>query len=234
MNFEAIKQQLPNLHLAVAYSEKNEEAKKEKWLQSRMGIFTASENHRLMTYEEKNELPKGAETYVLEKVCQIKTIYTPSYENEFYNEAIEWGQSTELEAIKEAENKLKIKFQFTGENQKLFKKGKHIGATPDGLSKIYGLEVKCPNSVTHLSYKLEINDFKSLKSASKKYYWQIVTGLLCTNKKGWYFVSYDPRFIDKKDRLHTVLIKREDVSEDINKLENRLKLAIELKKQFLK
>jgi len=200
----------------------------EEWLESRRGKFTASEFHRLMGYEDKPEFPKGAETYVLEKVIEILTVKD---DENWTNEAMNWGKLNEKEAVEQFMEVTNLEVKYYGENQEFKQLGEHVGCTPDGLiSTGAGIETKCPNSKTHFGY-LRLNE-SNFKKECTDYYWQIQGSMYVTGRKQWYFVSYDPRYIDKPKQLKILTIHRND--EDIEKLKSRLQTAISRKIQLLK
>lgn len=69
------------------------------------------------------------------------------------------------------------------------------GASPDGLllynDKIIGLvEIKCPNTATHL-------EFLDTGKIPKNYQYQMTWQMLCTDALCCDFVSYDPRLPDR-------------------------------------
>lgn len=201
----------------------------EEWLLERKGRFTASEIHRLCTTPSKpNELPKGAETYVIEKVAEELTEGLPEV---YINASMQWGKDHEVEAIQKFSEARKLKVQYIGDDQKFIKYGRHCGCTPDGLGVGYGVETKCPNSSTHVIYK-SIKNGEDLKETKPEYYWQIQSSMFFAKKKFWYFISYDPRFINPKHHLHIVKIERNEL--DIEFLKIRLQLAIEMKRQLIK
>jgi hypothetical protein len=192
------------------------------WLKERWGKFTASEMHRLMTNgRAKDSLSAGALTYIIEKVAEELSVFR---RNDFSNAAIEWGKEHELEAIQAFELETGVRINNTGENQQfILSDCGHWGGTPDGIIFDSGVEVKCPDSKTHLLY-LDICDAESLKSIEIKYYWQIQAYLVLTGKNHWYFVSYDPRFKSEKLRLHYAQINR--VEEDIELMRSRIEAAV--------
>ncbi|MEG0929622.1 lambda exonuclease family protein [Algoriella sp.] len=201
----------------------------EEWLLKRKGKFTASEIHRLMTYESKpNELPKGAISYVVEKATESLIDGLPE---SFKSSSMQWGNDYEAKAIELFSKKTRLKIQNIGDNQKFISYGKHAGCTPDGLGSGYGVESKCPNSTTHFQYR-SIKNGEDLKKIKSEYYWQIQFSMLCRKVSKWYFVSFDPRFSKEKHRLHYVVIERNEA--DIEFLETRLQLAIDLKLQLIK
>lgn len=69
----------------------------------------------------------------------------------------------------------------------LHPKIKWFGASPDGLIGKDGLvEVKCPNTATHLTYWTE-------RKVPAKYQPQMLAQLACTGRQWCDFVSFDPR-----------------------------------------
>ena len=192
------------------------------WLKERWGKFTASEIHRLMTNgRAKDSLSAGALTYVLEKVAEELSEFR---RNDFSNAAIEWGKEHELEAIQAFELETDVRINNTGENQQfILSDCGHWGGTPDGVTFDSGIEIKCPESKTHLLY-LAIKDAETLKNTEIKYYWQIQAYLALTGKPYWYFVSYDPRFYAEKLKLHYAPINR--VEEDIELMLARIETAV--------
>jgi len=131
------------------------------WLLERIGKFTASEFHKLMTYPDKIELQKGAITYCTEKAVESLTEFL---EENFVNSVMQWGLDHELDAVTEFEKKTGLKVHNTGINQEFLKLGNDIGGTPDGLiGKNSGIEIKCPKSTTHFQY-LNIQNQEDLKT----------------------------------------------------------------------
>ena len=198
------------------------QAREREWLAQRLGKFTASQFSKLTTCPNKDELPAGAITYVMEKVVEIATDFEP--EQGFTSAAIQWGKDHELEAIERFEDAFNYKVDFTGENQAFIDYPElRAGATPDGLiGNNAGVEVKCPNSSTHLKY-MAIKCENSLKQIAPEYHWQIQGQLMITGRDRFYFVSYDPRFKDFDLQLHIAII--EPVADDIEFLKQRLSMA---------
>lgn len=205
------------------------ESKTDLWLKKKMGKFSASEFHRLMGYEDKEDFPKGAETYATEKAVEaLLSDPEPSYTND----AMERGSELETEAVKYFEEITGLKVEKYGEHQEFVELSKHVGSTPDGIiSPNGGIEGKCPNAKTHFFYLLNLKDADSLKKHCKNYYWQCQGNMYVTGAKYWYFFSYDPRFKDVKNRMHILKIMRND--EDIAKLQRRLTQAIAFKNKMI-
>jgi hypothetical protein len=93
----------------------------------------------------------------------------------------------------------------------------YTGCSPDGLiCDGEGLEIKCPNSDTHLRY------LKSPQDLIDDYQYQCVGGLLCTGRRLWHLYSYDPRFECEDMRSVHVTIDRTEV----DRLRARIDAAI--------
>lgn len=212
---------------------KTENDKKTDWLKQRAGKFTASEFYRIMTYADKkpNELPAGAIKYVREKVAESLTEFDDD-SNGFLNAAMQWGIDHEHEAVDLFEKKTGLKVIQSKDAQVFLSYDEHSGGTPDGLidSKPEGLEIKCPNSDTHINF-LSVKNGDDLKEINPKYYWQCIGLMLITGFEKWYFVSYDPRFKNEKHRLHIAEIEHNE--HDLILLELRLSMAVKLKNEIL-
>lgn len=195
----------------------------EAWLRERWGKLTASEMHRLMTNgKAKGSLSAGAMTYVREKVAEQLSEFRRA---EFSSAAMEWGVEHELEAVEQFELMTGIRVNQTGEHQQfILSECGNWGGTPDGTTFESGVEVKCPESKTHLLY-LSIVDAETLKAEEPKYYWQVQSYMALTGKDHWHFVSYDPRFYAEHLRLHHCVIER--VQDDIELMLSRIAQAIE-------
>lgn len=76
------------------------------------------------------------------------------------------------------------------------------GASPDGLVLDGILEIKCPNTATHIEYLLE-------KTVPTKYFTQIQWQLACTGRAWADFVSFDPRMPSHLSLL-VVRVQRDD------------------------
>jgi hypothetical protein len=200
----------------------------EEWHKVRSGRFTPSELHRLMTEPRTNSeiISEGAKTYIKEKVAETLTIDISNEKMFRGNEATEWGNSYENEAIQ-------VFSEFI--NQPIIPSGfiiydENFGGTPDGVCEdgTFGIEIKCPfNIAIHLdNLLLDSNSFKKYR---KEYYWQIQGYSLLTGINDWYFVSYDPRQI--KYTLKVLPIKRNE--DDIQLIKEKLGLAIEYKQQLI-
>lgn len=92
-----------------------------------------------------------------------------------------------------------------------------FGCSPDGLVGTDGLiEIKCPNSATHLEY-IEDN------APPKKYYTQMQAQMACTGRQWCDFVSFDDRMPDGLQLL-IVRVNRDD--EFIKNMEHEVEVFL--------
>jgi len=141
------------------------------------------------------------------------------------------GVEHEPEAIDAFQAQTGLVVTHCKDGQEFIDRG-HVGGTPDGLilSEFSGVEIKCPNSDTHIGYRL-IRSAQDLKAEAPPYYWQVQCLMMLTDSQHWHFVSYDPRFKDARLRLHIARI--EASPSDIAKLKQRLELAEAYKKRII-
>lgn len=222
--------QMPDLSQAFVSTEELD--KKEAWLKQREGKFTSSNCHKLMTYENKlDEFPKGAMTYVEEVVIEILT--AGKGKKNFKNDSMDRGNEEEKFAVVKFEEKTGLKLYATNEDQEFIQMCSYFGGTPDGLFNEDGLvEIKCPDSKTHIFYLRNIKSWENLKKICSNYYWQIQGNLLATGRKTAYFISYDDRFENEEHQFLYIEVPRND--EDIDKLKKRLQMAEKHKQELLK
>lgn len=209
----------------------------------RLGKFTSSEFHKLMTSENSNELSAGAETYVMEKVCEE---ITGEFADDYDTPQMRRGKELEGVAINKLSDLLGVEITNTGIDQYFFeykdhlishcsnKLDDHIGSTPDGIiNNDVLIEVKCPNTKTFINYylKLKINN-EILKKVEKKYYWQVQGQMLLSGASKVIFACYDDRIKDKDKQLFFIDVERNE--EDQEKLINKLLLAVDRKVELLK
>jgi len=217
---------------ALALMKKHQELreKKEEWMRERMDKFTSSNAYKLMTYEGKIDLLKGAISYIEEIVTAVKT---GGQSIEAIRSAdIEHGIEKEPEAVRRFEKEKGVKCYATGEEQEFVSFCEYFGGTPDGLFGTDDLiEVKCPKSKNHLSNMLELTDVESFKKKHPQYYWQIQGNLLSTGRKCGWFVSFDDRFLEENEQIFILEIPRDE--EDLSKLKRRLKKANEYRLKLL-
>lgn len=206
------------------------------WEQQRLGKFTASEIHKLMSKGRAKDqyFGRGAMTYIKTKVAEIITgERTPDVSTN----AIEYGRSMEPEAFEffqlmypdiEA-------VHFGISVPEFYAFGDFAGGSPDGLT-INGLqlgiiEIKCPyNSANHVEHLL-LKSAEDLKDYSPEYYYQVQANLLFTEREIAYFISYDPRVINHEQRIKVLEIYPDGTAQ--KEMEERISRAAELMSDYL-
>ena len=162
----------------------------EDWHADRCGKVTAS---RVKDISAK---PKTGKAYNALTLTIMTERLTGVQEETPTTGPMQWGIDQEVHAITAYENETGNFVVGTGlVNHPAIKMS---GASPDGLVDQDGqLEVKCPNSQTHLNTVLT-------KEVPSEYIPQITWQLACTRRKWCDFVSYDPRL---PEYLQLVIIR---------------------------
>lgn len=208
-----------------------QESEREKWLKARQGKFTASNIHKLLTYENKNDLPKGAISYIEEVAIEILT--GGQSREDFTSEAMQHGSETELLAIARFEQETGLFCTKTGENQEFVQYNEYFGGTPDGLFGENGLiEIKCPKPKTHFFNLQNLKTAEDVKKYYTEYYWQIQANLFITGRTQGVFVSYDDRFLDKEKQI--IIVEVPYCREDVSLMLFRLEQAVEYLEKLIR
>jgi hypothetical protein len=199
------------------------EQRSPEWHAARLGVFTSSEIYRLMTKPKlKGEvLSEGAKTYIMEKVAES---LTGICEDVFITQAMHWGVDNEPLAKKH----LARLNNWTIEETTFIKvESLNYGGSGDGwIREINGaLEVKCLNTVNHLS---EIRDSEDFKSNLPKRFWQVLSDAYLRECDVAVLAWFDPR-IPNDFGLFTKQFNVEQ--EDVNEMLEKIKLANEYFKQ---
>lgn len=168
-----------------------------EWLTIRLGKVTAS---RIADVLAKGRSGPSAtrEDYITELVVQRLTNQPGE---SFTNAAMEWGTQTEPMAriAYEAHSNVFVEQVAFVEHPTI----KWFGCSPDGLVGSTGLlEIKCPNSKTHISYLLAAKP-------PAKYVPQMQCQMAVTGREWCDFVSYDPR-LPEDLQLFVVRLERDE------------------------
>lgn len=192
----------------------------------RLGCFTASEIHRLFKEpktikdKEAGKLSAESEKYVREKLAELLTGKQRHLDGIW---ALEYGNNTEPQAIKELQKKYPNLIYYGNEDRKFFPMTRLSGGTPDGVDETLKLvaEIKCPeNQKVHIDYLL-LKDEADLKDEKPEYFHQLQMNMVCVAKslkvpfekmKG-IFVSYSPDF-DPAYQLKLIEVTPENGYED--------------------
>jgi len=193
------------------------EQRTQLWHEARAGKVTGSELERAIN-------PKKQETYMYEILAGLMT---ETIAHDLNVAAVNRGIEQEPFAVAQARKDLGLDFVDAG-----FCVSKSIpgfGLSPDNVVKdkdgfIYkGLEIKCPDTKTHLRYILE-------DIVPVKHEYQVWAPFIASDKvTSWWFMSYDDRCYENKTFYKEV--KRGDIAEKIIKHRKTLREFIRVLKE---
>jgi len=174
-----------------------------EWHKARAGRVTGTSLKRALgskTVQEK---------FKYELISQMMSETIPE---EINTPAMIRGRDLESQALIVAEELIGCKFETAG--FLLSSTIKDFGLSPDGvfrnevsLNYEGGVEIKCPNTATHIQYL--IGDV-----VPKDYWHQMIAPFVADdNVLWWYFLSYDPRSYERKTFLKKII--REDIEKEI-------------------
>jgi hypothetical protein len=199
-----------------------------EWDEIRVGKFTGSEIHKLITppKDKAKQLSETALDYIQDKVAEV---LTGQSKPQAYAYSMMWGKDKE----DEAREMFISKTGFDVERVGFFCYTDHAGGSPDGLvNEDAIMEIKCPYDSSKMIDYLMLNDVYDLKGNFKDYYWQMQANMLFTGRSKGHFVAYDPRMIKPEHQMKHLVI---DASEaDQNLLIEKIKLAVEEKLSLIK
>lgn len=176
----------------------NIEQGSDEWKQARLGHVTASNMADVMSKGKGTAEAVGRYKY---KVKLVAERLTQTSGESFTNAAMEWGIEQEQFACIEYEAFRNVFVERTG--FWVHPEIQWLGVSPDRLVGDEGLiEVKCPNTTTHLGYLFE-------NKIPSDYYKQIQCQLWVTGRQWCDFVSYDPR-LPKRNQLLIVRAERDE------------------------
>jgi putative phage-type endonuclease len=172
------------------------EQRTDDWFAARLGKVTASRVADVIA-KTKTGYGAGRANYMADLVVERLTGQKAS---SFTNAAMEWGTEQEPNAKAAYAAKTGILVEDVG-----FIDHPTVamsGASPDGLAEDGLVEIKCPNTATHLEY---IFDGKP----PQKYVTQMQWQMACAGKPWCDFVSYDVR-LPERLQLLVVRVPRDD------------------------
>jgi hypothetical protein len=194
----------------------------EAWYAIRSGKFTASDFETLMPSSRQgvNDFNKTQMAIIYRVAAERMTGLSVS--DGYVSKAMQHGIDTEEEARVSFMLETGLDVQEVG----FIEYNEWVGCSPDGLDdEPAGLEIKCPNSDTHLRYIMNMHELVD------DYRFQCVGGMLCTGYQKWHLYSYDPRFEKESMRSVHAIIRHSD--DEIARLEARLEAAIEKVKEII-
>lgn len=217
-----------------------------EWDQVRLGRFTSSELHRIMSPSKRelteaelkarpkkgigsgvkyaydySKLSDGALTYVNEKVAEVLTGHAKS---QGYAFPLVWGQDHEEEAAQYFQSRTGLICDPCG----FFTYTSHAGGSPDRLVGDDAIvEIKCPfESVNQVAY-LGLVDHYDIKNHHFDYWVQCQANMLFTDRRVAHFVTYDPRMISDKHKMQHIEIPAD--AEFHNLIRSQIELAVKEK-----
>jgi putative phage-type endonuclease len=153
----------------------------DEWFKARHGCVGASRVGDIMA-KTKSGPSASRKNYLAEILCARLTGESPP---SFESEAMRWG--TETEPLARSRYEIETENTVIETGFQIHPNIPTFGASPDGLvNDDGGLEIKCPNTATHIDTLLN-------GTVALHYVYQMQTGMACTGRKWWDFVSYDPR-----------------------------------------
>jgi len=183
------------------------------------------------TIYDENVLSEGAITYIEDVV----SAQFAKREPDFYSKSMERGNTVEPKAALAIAKRfgflvdgddalIDVDFIYTSQSEIIFfaDEEKRQGSTPDIIIPDYLIQIKSPDSKTHIKY-LRLSNEEQFIEACYDYYIQMQHEMFMANKPRAYFASYDDRFYHPALQLHVIEIKRNE--EVINKIQRKVKLA---------
>ena len=171
------------------------EQRTEEWFAARLGKVTASRVADVLAKIKSGE-SASRKNYKMELVVQR---LTNKVGESFTNAAMEWGTEQEPFArmAYEAHTGTFVKEEGFVDHPTI----EGFGCSPDGIVGEGLIEIKCPNTATHIETVLE-------NKAPSKYIPQMQCQMACTGAKWCDFVSFDPR-LPEDLQLFVVRVERD-------------------------
>ena len=153
----------------------------DQWHIDRLGKVTASRVADVMA-KTRSGPSASRKNYMAELVAER---LTGTWEEGFVSGPMKWG--TETEPLGRAEYEIRTGQMVEQVGFINHPKIKMFGGSPDGLvGKDGGIEIKCPNTATHIEALLT-------GVVDRKYIIQVQSLMAITGRAWWDFVSFDPR-----------------------------------------
>lgn len=176
----------------------SEEQRSQEWFEARLGKVTASKISDL-TARTKTGYSASRDNYMAQLIVERLTQLP---QESYTNAAMQWGLDTEPQA--RAAYEMQTGNSVSEVGFIIHPKIADSGASPDGLIGNDGLvEIKCPNSATHIEFLLS-------PTIEKKYMSQMQWQMACTGRQWCDFASFDPR-LPLNLQLKIVRVVRDEV-----------------------
>ena len=200
------------------------EQKSPEWFAARCGRVTAS---RMADVCARTKSGYGAAraNYMAELVVER---LTGKPTEGFTNAAMQWGTDQEpfaRDAYSAKTGELVTEVGFVNHPRI-----ENAGASPDGIVGAGLVEIKCPNTASHIEYLMS-------KEPPQKYYYQMQWQMACAMAEFCDWVSYDPRMPQELQLLIVRIYRDEDcikmleteVEAFLNELDTKVTVLKEMK-----
>ncbi len=178
-----------------------------EWNAIRAGKFTASVDFQQLVTGRDDTKKKLIRKKVAEYITGQPVL------NEYTNGNIQRGKELEAQAREAFEMATGLAVRQVG----FIEGSEWHGASPDGLiGEDGGIEIKSRDVHTHLDCFLDGFD--------KSYQWQIQGNLWVSERKLWYFVSYNPHYARFNKHLFIQKIQRDEVA--ISQIKAAVEIAV--------
>ncbi|UVO19554.1 lambda exonuclease family protein [Stutzerimonas stutzeri] len=186
----------------------------DEWFSARIGRVTASRVRDVMAKGRGGAPSATRQNYMMQLLCER---LTGKREEGFTSAAMQRGN--ELEPIARMAYELYADAEVTESGLILHPQIEGFGASPDGLilTARGGLEIKCPNTATHVA---------TLQSGrhDPQYEWQMFAQMACAELEWVDFVTFDDRL---PDELQYACFRLERDEARIRQMETEIKLFLE-------
>lgn len=214
----------------------NIEIYSKEWDLIRLGKFTSSMAHCLMT---KKALTVDGISYIHQKVGELITGQSGCSEEEknVENEYTGWGVSNEVFGIQEFGETMGIKYLVIG--KMIHEPGSRFSSTPDALWVINSsvtkedhynvatVEVKCPYKYNTFIPLYRCKTPKELRAEKPNYFWQVLDQMDNCGANVGYFVVYHPLF-PVGNNMRIIEFRQIDLWDEFAFLQQRKKQALEI------
>ena len=196
-----------------------------EWHAVKCGKVSASNISAVLAKGRGNAESKTRKTYLMRLLAErISGLPQDTY----MNGAMQWGIDTEPQARAAYEFETLNAVEQVG----FVEINEFLGCSPDGLIDADGgVEIKCPNTTTHLQYLLD-------NTMPAEYVCQVQSTLWMTDRQWWDFVSFDPRIKPDGGKnlcLWSIRVERDEkkigeIKDGVNKfIDDMLELEQKLK-----
>lgn len=171
-----------------------------EWMDLRIGKITASKVKAILNIDGKLKAKGPLQTALSKVLAEIETGF--SNDSDFMSDAMEWGVEHEFEVIDKYKTDMFAPIGFATNS-----KFKYLGCSPDmvfyGENAKFekGIEIKCPNSATHIKWHLD-------NKIPNEHLHQVLIYFLIFELEKMSFVSYDPRN-NKRPYFEKTILKKD-------------------------